>query len=464
MSTVHFTVDIQINIVYNSVGRIIKGKEMSAGKVVSIEGNASVVHGGVQSPVQEGMHVNKNDFIVTGGNARMTVEFEDGSILTMGPSSELIIDEMVYDESAQEGTLGLTMDSGVFAFVSGMIAKTDPDAMVLKTPVATIGIRGTEGVIDLREEDLKVLLVREQDGFVGEMVVMSGNGMIEVINEADKFVMVTKNGFVTPPMTMDYTNEDYDGMLGDIEKFLDSKIHEFETEAGGEAPAFITVASELKEFVNEEPITDYRGVTDYVAAPTIVSSRTSPGTDDEPERQSVVTSEDEVSRTHQEPEPLPEHEPEPTPAPGPVQETDPDPEPTPDPVPDETPEPTPSPEPDEEPDPEPVPEPDPEVEEDHDRGHGNDPDGFDDDNPGKKKFNEDDIVSEPVYDIFDELGIEDPDVNDDGDYNFTLPFDPELNPRGEPELKDKGPKDDHPGRGYQSSEDGEALTIIPDEY
>ena len=60
----------------------------------------------------------------------------------------------------------------VFSFVSGQIAKTDPDAMVLATPLATIGIRGTTGVLSLPAGgDVTVVLVPNADGTTGEIIV-----------------------------------------------------------------------------------------------------------------------------------------------------------------------------------------------------------------------------------------------------------------------------------------------------
>ena len=52
---------------------------------------------------------------------------------------------MVYDPGEQSGTMSISLLQGAFSFVSGQIAKTDPNAMTLDTPTATIGIRGTAG-------------------------------------------------------------------------------------------------------------------------------------------------------------------------------------------------------------------------------------------------------------------------------------------------------------------------------
>ncbi len=56
----------------------------------------------------------------------------------------MVMDEIVYDPSAQTGTAAISIVKGVFSFVSGEIAKTGADAMTLRTPVATLGVRSTK--------------------------------------------------------------------------------------------------------------------------------------------------------------------------------------------------------------------------------------------------------------------------------------------------------------------------------
>ena len=55
----------------------------------------------------------------------------------------MVLDELVYDAATGTGSMAVDMLEGAFSFVSGEIAKTGPDAMEVKTPVAVIGIRGT---------------------------------------------------------------------------------------------------------------------------------------------------------------------------------------------------------------------------------------------------------------------------------------------------------------------------------
>ncbi len=66
----------------------------------------------------------------------------DETTFTVGPESEIVIDEMVYDPGG-ESKLIVTVAKGAFRYISGEIAKNNPENVVIKTPSGDIGIRGT---------------------------------------------------------------------------------------------------------------------------------------------------------------------------------------------------------------------------------------------------------------------------------------------------------------------------------
>ena len=66
--------------------------------------------------------------------------------MTIGPNSEVVLDEFVYDPNTKTGTLALTATKGLFRLVGGRISKTNP--VTLKTPTETIGIRGGIAMVD----------------------------------------------------------------------------------------------------------------------------------------------------------------------------------------------------------------------------------------------------------------------------------------------------------------------------
>lgn len=85
-----------------------------------------------------------NDRISTDGTGKAQLVFEDRSTITIKEKAELLIDTFVYDPNAQTGTMTVSSVKGAFRFIGGALSKNN--AVNVKTPVATIGIRG--GIAD----------------------------------------------------------------------------------------------------------------------------------------------------------------------------------------------------------------------------------------------------------------------------------------------------------------------------
>ena len=157
------------------------------GQVETLAGTVTAIRSdGTEVTLQVGDSVFQGDTLGSGPDGAIGVVFADQTTFSMAEDGEIVLDEMVYDPVTQEGTFAVSVVEGVFTFVSGEIAKTDPDAMTLDTPVATIGIRGTQLALKYEGgEDLQVVLMEEADGFVGEIVVQNAAG-IQILNVADQ--------------------------------------------------------------------------------------------------------------------------------------------------------------------------------------------------------------------------------------------------------------------------------------
>ena len=162
--------------------------ESSSGTVMATRAD------GTQVELQAGDPVFQGDILETSGDGSIGVVLADEATFSMAENGRMVLDEMVYDPGTQEGSINLEIVQGVFTFVSGQVAKTDPDAMTLTTPVATIGIRGTQVGIEIPDgEEMRVVLMEEGDGFVGEVVVMNESG-IQVMNSSAEFTTITGAG------------------------------------------------------------------------------------------------------------------------------------------------------------------------------------------------------------------------------------------------------------------------------
>jgi hypothetical protein len=87
-----------------------------------------------------GIDVQANERVTTRADDRAHLVFLDGTSLSVGPNSVLMIDKYVYDPDRKVGEMTISTTRGVFRFVGGAISKGTE--VQIKTPSATIGIRG----------------------------------------------------------------------------------------------------------------------------------------------------------------------------------------------------------------------------------------------------------------------------------------------------------------------------------
>ncbi len=76
------------------------------------------------------------------------VVFPDGQKITLRADSEMDIQQYTYKIKDKKDQVLLRLTTGGLRMLTGSIGKNDHAAFALDTPVATIGIRGSEGIVD----------------------------------------------------------------------------------------------------------------------------------------------------------------------------------------------------------------------------------------------------------------------------------------------------------------------------
>lgn len=120
-----------------------------AGVSAAVTGDVTLnkVTGEIGVLVESGMPVYLGDRIITSPNSGMQVLLLDETVFTIGPNSDVAIDEFVYDPATGDGRIVADMARGVMRFVTGKIPLNNPASMDINLPVGSIGIRGTIGLI-----------------------------------------------------------------------------------------------------------------------------------------------------------------------------------------------------------------------------------------------------------------------------------------------------------------------------
>ena len=152
----------------------------SIGTVEKLSGTVTLTRtDGTTVQASKGTSVFSGDIIKTQSDANIGIKFVDDTSFSLGESGRMVIDEMIYDPSNNSGSSSsFNVVKGVFSFVSGQVAKAGDDAMVVTTPVASIGIRGTTvaGKAAAEGSSNSITLLPDADGGVGQIAVSNSAG------------------------------------------------------------------------------------------------------------------------------------------------------------------------------------------------------------------------------------------------------------------------------------------------
>ena len=123
-----------------------------AGTVKAVAGTVAAEREGKAVPLRLGDKVFPGDKLVSGQDSRIAVTLRDDTLVSMDANTQLVINEFAFSDSTHEGNLLVSISRGVVAMVSGLVAKANPSAMRVTTPGATLGIRGTEFIVEVGSE------------------------------------------------------------------------------------------------------------------------------------------------------------------------------------------------------------------------------------------------------------------------------------------------------------------------
>jgi hypothetical protein len=98
-----------------------------------------------------GQDVVFNERFTTGPLGQTQLLFLDESAMTIGPNSDLTIDQFVYDAKSGTGQLAMSASRGLLRFVGGKLSKQE-EGVSLRTSTATLAVRGGAFLLDLTTE------------------------------------------------------------------------------------------------------------------------------------------------------------------------------------------------------------------------------------------------------------------------------------------------------------------------
>ena len=182
------------------------------GDVINTEGSAGIERtDGETKDAKKDLDIFQYDTVKT-GKGKVAIGFIDNTRVDITQHSKLIIDEFVYDPNTKTGSLSLKAALGTVRYASGQIAKTSPTAVQIKTPTATIGVRGTDFTMTIDEIGSSTIILLpscDSNGFcfVGEITVESDAGQV-IMNTAFQATTVdTISSKPLPPVILTLEEE-----------------------------------------------------------------------------------------------------------------------------------------------------------------------------------------------------------------------------------------------------------------
>jgi hypothetical protein len=120
-----------------------------AGRVEFVFGSGTVRNAQGVRPLVRGLDLESGDTVLT-SDGRAHIRFKDGAYVSLQPNTEFAIRDYRFDgrtDGSERGVFGLA--KGAVRAVTGLIGRVNRDSFKVVTPTATVGVRGTGGVLSI---------------------------------------------------------------------------------------------------------------------------------------------------------------------------------------------------------------------------------------------------------------------------------------------------------------------------
>lgn len=132
----------------------------SVGEVSLVLGKAYVISEGEKPRLlKAGSIINVNDQVTTEANGHVHIRFVDNALVSVRPDSRLEILDYRYDAAhPEQSSVKLNLLEGVTRAISGNAAKSARERFRMNTPIAAIGVRGTDFVVSASDQSVRALV------------------------------------------------------------------------------------------------------------------------------------------------------------------------------------------------------------------------------------------------------------------------------------------------------------------
>jgi FecR protein len=151
------------------------------GNVATLTGSATVTRNNASTPLKLQDDIYLNDVLQTSAKSKLGITFNDATTFNLTANASITVDSYVYEDGGKQNAAIFNIAKGTVAFVAAAVAKTGD--MKISTPTATLGIRGTTGLVEVPQNasaasanHVAIKLYPDPDGKVGHIDVSDRSG------------------------------------------------------------------------------------------------------------------------------------------------------------------------------------------------------------------------------------------------------------------------------------------------
>ena len=201
------------------IGLLATVSQVSAniGTVTELKGSGEIVRESNVVGNTEGIPLEAMDTART-ENGKMRLDFIDDTRVDVIENSILVIDDFVYDPANGTGKLDMRAALGTVRYASGQIAKNSRQNVRVRTPSATISVRGTDFIMVVDEiggSMVTLLPSCDTQGYcvTGEIKVETDEGFV-IMNQAFQATQVSHRGQMpSKPVKLNLDEQDINNLL-----------------------------------------------------------------------------------------------------------------------------------------------------------------------------------------------------------------------------------------------------------
>jgi hypothetical protein len=125
---------------------------LRAGVVKIVNGDVRVRDGQGERALKSGDAVIENARLMSGKEGTASMILRDGTTLVLGNNSQFEVQKFAFDATTQNGNIFVNLLQGSMRMLTGLIAKANPESIQVKTKTLSVGIRGTDFIVETEEK------------------------------------------------------------------------------------------------------------------------------------------------------------------------------------------------------------------------------------------------------------------------------------------------------------------------